>query len=66
MSICLVGGWINFIKVNKVFSYKPCLGFPTNLAKVSQTKKTIAVPNKLSGRCGYSYIRTIDFLGLSF
>jgi len=26
---------------------------PTNLAKVSQTKKTIAVLNKLSGRCGY-------------
>ena len=34
----------------------------TKLAKVSQTKKTIAVLNQLSGRCGYSYIRTIVFL----
>jgi hypothetical protein len=36
--------------------------FSTNLAKGPQTKKTIAVLNQLSGRCGYSYIRTIDFL----
>ena len=36
--------------------------FSTNLAKVPQTKKTIAVLNKLSGRRGYSYISTIDFL----
>jgi len=36
--------------------------FSINLAKVPQTKKTIAVLNQLSGRCGYSYIRTIDFL----
>ena len=39
--------------------------FPTNLAKVPQTKKTIAVLNQLSGRLGYSYIRN-RFFGLSF
>ena len=42
-----------------------CLGFPINLAKVSQTKKTINVLNQLSGWLGYSYIRN-RFLGLSF
>ena len=66
MSIGIIGGYINFVKVNKVFLYKLCLGFHTNLAKVSQTKKTIAVLNQLSGRCGYSYIRIIDFFSLSF
>ena len=39
--------------------------FSTNLAKGPQTKKTIAVLNQLSGRCGYSYIRTIVFLVLA-
>jgi hypothetical protein len=29
---------------------------------VFRIEKTIAVLNQLSGRCGYSYIRTIDFL----
>ena len=38
------------------------LRFSINLAKVPQTKKTIAVLNQLSGRCRYSYIRTIVFL----
>ena len=62
MLIGIMGGYINFVKVNKVFLYKLCLGFPINLAKGPQTKKTIAVLNQLSGRYGYSYIRTIDFL----
>ena len=57
-----MGGLINFVKDNKVFLYKPYLGFSINLAKVSKTKKTIAILNQLSGRYGYSYIRIINFL----
>ena len=56
MSIGIVGGWINFVKVDKVFLYKWCLGFPINLTKVPQTKKTITVLNKLSRQYRYSYI----------
>jgi hypothetical protein len=45
MSTGIVGGQINFIKVNKVFLYKLYLGFLIKLAKVPQTKKTITVLN---------------------
>ena len=48
MSTSIVGGQINFIKVNEVFSYKLCLGFPTKLAKVPQTKKSIKYPKEIS------------------
>ena len=44
MLIGIIGGYINFVKVNKVFLYKLCLGFPINLAKGPQTKKNDCRP----------------------